>query len=91
MSSLHSPRGGSGPAAPLRPLRHIRRRRPFYHCDPAGIKKPQPIRLRYPNLSPTRCPVTPADVALWPAWTEYGPWNLDDFDDDGNPLFEGGY
>jgi hypothetical protein len=52
-------------------------------------KVKQPLRVHYPNLSPTRVPEVEADVALWPGWTKLSveDLDLDMFDDYGNPLF----
>jgi hypothetical protein len=70
--------------------RHIRSRVTSYDTGPEKVK--QPVRLHYPNLSPTRAPLTEADVALWPAWTRLSveDINLDAFDDDGYHLYERG-
>lgn len=69
--------------ASLRRKKHIRTHMPSY--DGTSRKVNQPLRLHYPNLSPTRPPAVAADAALWPAWTDapVEVMDLDDFDDHG--------
>jgi hypothetical protein len=86
MLASRSPHGGARPAAPAPSVRLRTDTCSSYAPDPRRVK--QPLRVRYPNLSPTRPPAIESDANLWPSWTKLSveDLDLDGFDDDGNPL-----
>jgi hypothetical protein len=82
--SRHDPAGAERPTARQRALSFTSQ---SYGPSAGRVKRPG----KPGKLSVTRPPVTPEDVATWDSWVKVaGLLSLDDFDDDGNLIVEGG-